>query len=143
MTATQSFFLTAPLPQPIAPPYALTTPAFRFRALASLAGRAPLGGAREVVLATYLVARLTDDCRASKELPQATRMTRANAARSWLASIVLPGPVRSALTRLVETTEGEIAGVATALSAVIVAAGPYLDDGGRTELERLGRALAI
>lgn len=143
MTVTQTFFLTAPLPQAIAPPYALTTPTFRFRALASLAGRAPLGGAREVVIATYLVARLADDCRASRELPPATRMTRANAARTWLASVALPAAVRSTLTRLIEATEGEIAGVATALAAVIVATAQYLDDGARMELERLGRALAI
>ena len=41
-----------------APPYALTPTTFRFRALAALAGRAPLGGGRETALASYVVARL-------------------------------------------------------------------------------------
>src|SRR3954453_19876564 len=44
------------------PPYALPTPVFRFRHLASLAGRAPIGGAREVALACFVAARLVSDC---------------------------------------------------------------------------------
>src|SRR5690349_12491010 len=56
VNGSQGFFA------PTAPPYALSSPAFRFRALAVLAGRAPLGGQREVALATYLAARLADDC---------------------------------------------------------------------------------
>ena len=44
------------------PPYALTAPVFRFRHLAALAGRAPIGGAREVALACFVAARLVSDC---------------------------------------------------------------------------------
>ena len=35
---------------------------FRFRHLAALAGRAPIGGAREVALACFVAARLVSDC---------------------------------------------------------------------------------
>jgi hypothetical protein len=41
-----------------APPYALETPVFRFKALVSHAGRAALGGDREIALACFAVARL-------------------------------------------------------------------------------------
>ena len=44
------------------PPYALPAPVFRFRNLATLAGRAPIGGAREVALACFVAARLVNDC---------------------------------------------------------------------------------
>src|SRR5881396_4039624 len=43
------------------PPYALAPLSFRFAALATLAARAPIGGQREVALATYVAARLAHD----------------------------------------------------------------------------------
>lgn len=131
----------APRSQPAAPPYALTMPTFRFRALAALAGRAPLGGPREVVLATYLLARLVDDCRPARELPQETRAARSSAARNWLANTALPPAVRSPLIRLAEATEGEVSGIAIALGTAIVATTSYLDDAARFELERLAQAI--
>src|SRR5438046_767099 len=95
-----------------APPYALSSPAFRFRALASLAGRAPLGGQREVALATFLVARLVDDCLPESELAPAARRERSAAARGWLASVALPGPVRAPLTKLADLTADDRADLA-------------------------------
>ena len=142
VSATPKDLPFASFSQSVAPPYVLAAPAFRFRALATLAGCAPLGGAREVVLATYLLARLADDCRESKALPAATRGSRAAAARNWLASTALPAPVRPALMRLAEATEGDRAGVSAALADVIAATSPYLDDPARLELERLACALA-
>jgi hypothetical protein len=139
VNASQSGPPIAPFQQPAGPPYALTSPSFRFRALASLAGRAPLGGAREVVLATYLVARLVDDCRPSKALPSATRTSRSAAAHNWLANTALPSAVRTALVRLVEATEGDRTTVTSALPAVLAAADTYLDEAARLELERLAR----
>jgi hypothetical protein len=124
------------------PPYALSSPAFRFRALASLAGRAPLGGPREVVLATYLVARLADDCLPEKQLPAAAREERSTAARGWLANIALPAPVRTALTKLAETTAHGISDIGPMLATVIIATSSYLDAPARTELDRLARSFA-
>jgi hypothetical protein len=136
VTATQGSFA------PVLPPYALSSPTFRFRALATLAGRAPLGGPREVALATYLVARLVDDCLPAKELPIDARKTRSTAARGWLASAALPAAVRTPITKLADVTAGEIAEVAPALASVIAATSNYLDAPARLELDRLARAIA-
>jgi len=125
---------------PASPPYALASPAFRFRALASLAGRSPLGGPREVTLATYLVARLVDDCRSEKALPSTAREERAAGARAWLANVALPAAVRAALSRLAAATAGEPSGIAGALTSVISAVDAYLDAPSRAELARLERA---
>src|SRR5213082_3183085 len=111
------------------PPYALATPTFRFRALASLAGRALLGGPREVALATYLVARLVDDCLPTRELPLHARAERSSAARNWLSSVALPATVRVPLTRLAEATGAETADIAAALAGAISATSTYLDAG--------------
>ena len=127
---------------PTAPPYGLSTPIFRFRALASLAGRAPLGGPREVALATYLVARLVDDCLPTRELPLDARAERSSAARNWLSSVALPATVRVALTRLAEVTGAEAADIAAALASAISATSTYLDAGARLELDRLAQGLA-
>ena len=123
-----------------APPYALATPAFRFRALALLASRSSLGGPREVTLATYLVARLVDDCFSDKVLPAAARAERASGARAWLANIALPAAVRAALSRLAAATGGDPAAIGAALTSVISAVDAYLDSASRSELARLERA---
>ena len=124
------------------PPYALSTPYFRFRALASLATRAPLGGPREVVLATYLVARLVDDCLPEKELPVVARAERSASARGWLANVALPTAVRASLLRLAEATGGDLINLEPALRSVITIVDSYLDAPSRLELARLERAVA-
>ena len=123
-----------------APPYVLATPVFRFRALASLASRSSLGGPREVTLATYLIARLVDDCLPDKALPPAARAERAAAARAWLANIALPAAVRAALSRLAAGTGGDPSTIGAALTSVISAVDAYLDAASRAELVRLERA---
>lgn len=123
-----------------APPYALATPVFRFRALASLASRSSLGGPREVTLATYLIARLVDDCLPDKALPPAAREERAAGARAWLANMALPAAVRAALSRLAVATGGDPGTIGGALTSVISAVDAYLDSASRAELARLERA---
>ena len=119
------------------PPYALAATPFRFPALASLAGRAALGGDREVALATYLAARLAHDGLADRGLSQPIRAERAVSAKSWLATLSLPAAIRTALARLVEASGGEARGIAPALRAVIAAASGRLDPASRLELNRL------
>ena len=126
---------------PAAPLYALTTPAFRFRALAALAGRAPLGGSREVALATYFVARLVDDCLPHREMAAAVRAERSAAARGWLGSVALPAVVRAPLTKLADGTAGDLVDLAAPLANVIKAVDGYLDAPARLELDRLSHAL--
>lgn len=124
------------------PPYSLTPPRFRFRALATLAGRAPLGGAREVALATYLVARLVDDAQPAHALPEAMRGARAAAARTWLSTMALPAAVRPALTRLVDASALDDHAMPDALQNVIAVTAAYLDAAAIADLERLAQALA-
>jgi hypothetical protein len=126
-----------------APPYALAPTTFRFRALAALAGRAPLGGARETALASYVVARLAVGCLAASALPADDRATRASAARSWLASLALPVPVRAPMVRVIESTRTENRGaVGAALVTAADIAASYLDGPALAELKALAAELS-
>lgn len=93
-----------------------------------------------MALATYLVARLADDCLAEKMLPLTSRVERSAAAKGWLASMALSAAVRGSLTKLAEATAGDVSDVAPALANVIVATTTFLDVAARTELDRLARA---
>lgn len=91
---------------PALPPYALAVPSFRFRALAALAGRAVLGGPREVVLACFVGARLATALVRGAEpaLSDEVRAARASGARTWLGAIALPASTRVPLARLIDAT---------------------------------------
>ena len=120
------------------PPYALAPTPFRFPALASLAGRAPLGGDREIVLATYLAVRLAHDALAERGISQTVRAERAVSAKNWMATLSLPATVRAALARVVEASGADDAGgIAPALLAAIAATSARLDQASRLELSRL------
>jgi hypothetical protein len=125
-----------------APPYALAPTSFRFPALASLAGRAPLGGQREVVLAAYVVARLAHDTLAERGISAETRADRAAHARTWLATLALPAPARGALQRSIEASTGHSRRAAEATSDVIKAIDAYLDPPSRLELAQLVTVLS-
>ncbi|HVF38727.1 MAG TPA: hypothetical protein VM939_02430 [Gemmatimonadaceae bacterium] len=125
------------------PPFALGTPSFRFRALAAHAGRASLGGDREVALACFVSARL-----ASGLLPPLSLMTleasaRAAGARQWLASLTLPAPVRSCVAAVIDAT-AETNGVAAAraLANLMLLVLPQLDEASFAELRELADVLA-
>jgi hypothetical protein len=119
------------------PPYALASTPFRFPALASLAGRAPLGGDREVALATYLAARLAHDALAERGISQPVRAERAVHAKSWLAAQSLPASIRPPLARLFDASGADAKGIAVAIRAVISATASRLDLAARVELNRL------
>lgn len=120
------------------PPYALSGTEFPFRALALLAGRAPLGGAREAAMATLLAARMAEGMVAPLHLPSAARRLRAEAAKHWLSSVSLGGPVRAAVSRVFEISATEDPGLAAmAIGRVTEVTAPHLDRGARLELERL------
>ena len=123
------------------PPYGLAPTPFRFAALAALAGRAPLGGRREVALATYLAARLADDILYETGLADQTRVERAGRARSWLSTITIPAPIRQPLARLIDSSAGGASGASEALRAVIAVTAEYLDRAARLELEQLAETL--
>ncbi|MGH7618759.1 MAG: hypothetical protein ACREPM_16180 [Gemmatimonadaceae bacterium] len=123
------------------PPYAVAPTPFRFAALAALAGRAALGGQREVALATYMAARLAHDLLPDQELDPAIRGDRAVAARNWLSTVALAPPVKSALMRLVEASNVSRAAAAAALRGVIAVTVPQLDKAARLELDLLAESL--
>lgn len=123
-------------------PHALEPLRFPFPALAALAGRLPLGGGREVALASLLVARLSTAVSGRDALTVADRVTRAGAAKVWLASLALPAATRVPFTRCVDATTGTGLQVAGALRSLVAAAGTHLDAGSIQELERLARLLA-
>ncbi len=129
--------------QSLLPPYALPAPLFPFPHLASLAGRAPIGGAREVALACFVAARLAADCLTDRQdLAPPGRAARSAGARGWLGTLALPAVVRAPLLRCVETTaDGSAASIAEEVAQVALAGAAYLDPGSLAELDLLAVAL--
>ncbi len=123
-------------------PYALEPLRFPFPALASLAGRLPLGGGREVALAALMTARLAQGVTTVDALNPAERVTRVAAAKVWLASLALPATTRVPFARCVESTTGTSLQVAGAIRSLVAAAGTHLDGASVQELEKLARQLA-
>jgi hypothetical protein len=127
---------------PNQPPYAVPPTEFRFPALAALAGRAQLGGDREVALAVYLAARLVQDCHGRTAMSEAARTERAAGAKHWISSFALPAPVRPSITRVIEGTAGSAATIADDFRALVASTRSYLDIQSQAELDRLANALA-
>ena len=124
------------------PPYALPAPSFRFRHLAALAGRAPIGGAREVALACFVAARLAHDCRPATDDDSAARLGRCAGAKAWFGTLALPSAVRASVARCADlSVEGNQSMVATEIGLLTAAATEYLDAQSRTELENLAASL--
>lgn len=123
------------------PPFALRSLTFRFPALAALAGRTPMGGQREVALATYVVARLAQDTLPDRGLTQPSRAERATAAKTWLSSITLPAPVRPPLQRALEASAEDAGAIAAAVRSVMAVTANYLDSGARSEVAQLAGML--
>jgi len=125
-------------------PYALVAPTFPFRHLAALAGRAPIGGAREVALGCFMAARLASDCtRVGVEADAEARQARADAARSWLGTLTLPAAVRTPLARSFDTSVGgDAEALAREMASVRAACASFLDASSRAELDALVEALS-
>jgi hypothetical protein len=123
------------------PPYAVAPTQFRFAGLAALAGRAAIGGQREVALATYMAARLAHDLLPDRELDPAVREERAGAAKNWLSTVTLPPQVRPALVRLVEASNADRQATAAAVRGVTAVTASHLDKAALSELDQLAAAL--
>ena len=123
-------------------PYSLAPAAFRFPALAALAGRAALGGERESALGMLLVARLAAATLPPDALSPEARGERARAAKVWLSSLALPAGVRPALVRVADASAGDSAtALATALERAADVTGKALDAHALAELQALGKVL--
>ena len=124
-------------------PYALSPTVFPFRSLTLLAGRAPLGGPREVALATLVAVRLAATTAGAGRLDLPLRVARADAARHWMGSVTLAAPVRNALLKLVaSTTDDDADAIHGALARVTDITANTLDRAARSELDRLLARLA-
>ena len=74
-------------------------------------------------------------------LPPATRIARAQAARSWLSALALANNVRPLVLRAAEHGAGEPIDLRDALSSVIQVTAPHLDRATAGELQALLREL--
>jgi hypothetical protein len=124
------------VPSPL-PPFAVPPVRFPFRALAARAGRAPLGGEREVALAALMIARLSCDALGVRAHGPVQRAERATAAKAWLASLAVPARARPALARALEATARDGEAIAAALSDLIKVAAQWLDEPSMAELRAI------
>ena len=124
-------------------PYSLEPTTFPFPALATMAGRAPLGGPREIAMACFVVARMVHGVQTTPGLTVEQRQSRAQGAKHWLASTAIATPFRSALSRLADATvDGDSIALKAALDSVMTITANQLDSGARLELGRLTQAVA-
>ena len=127
----------------ILPPYALLAPVFRFKHLATLAGRAPIGGAREVALACFVAARLAAECGLGSDDDVESRANRSAGAKAWLGTLALPAGVRTPAALCVErSAAGARLALSREISSLAQAAAAYLDVPSRAELDVLAASLA-
>ncbi|MEP6904892.1 MAG: hypothetical protein ABI875_02340 [Gemmatimonadales bacterium] len=125
------------------PRFSLATPRFRFRALAACAGRAPLGGDREVAMACLVGARMASSMLPPYSIVSTDSHLRSAAARQWLASMSLPPAVRTALAHLADTVaSGDKTAAGEALSKLTGAAAHQIDEASAVELRALVTDLA-
>ncbi|MDP9179220.1 MAG: hypothetical protein M3O61_16210 [Gemmatimonadota bacterium] len=124
------------------PRFALATPRFRFRALAACAGRASIGGDREVAMACLVAGRLAAALLPPYAIGAADLKARSTGAKHWLASLSLPAPVRSALTHLADAVGvGNRNTSAGALSHLVMVAQRSIDEASASELIGVAAAL--
>jgi hypothetical protein len=120
------------------PPYALATPTFRLKALASHAGRASLGGDREVALACFVSARLVVGMLPPLSIAPADSAIRAAAAKQWLASLMVPTSTRAAATATMDAVaENDFRAAANGIKMLIDAGGTHIDPASTAELTEL------
>ena len=125
------------------PPFALATPTFRFKALASHAGRASLGGDREVALACFVSARLIAGLLPPLAIGSVDSSARATAAKQWLASLSVPSPTRTAATAAFDAVAGNnFKAAGKALKTLIEAGRAQLDQASISEMTELVNELA-
>ena len=126
------------------PRYALTTPVFRFRALAALSARAPLGGDRETVLACLQLGRLCAGLMPPYNMSRELTVERIEQTRQWVSALAVPTGVRAVTFGIFGALTGfDRSRAALSLADLVKAAAGQLDEASRTELETLRQELAV
>jgi hypothetical protein len=125
-----------------APPYALAQNPFPFPALAAHAGKAALGGDREVAIACFVVARLAAALLPPFALPTELREKRAATCRSWLAAQAIPPAIRADLMAAAESTaSAERPAISATIRSLRGHAAKHLDGASGLELDSLAAKL--
>ncbi|MEO8577464.1 MAG: hypothetical protein ABI556_12220 [Gemmatimonadales bacterium] len=125
------------------PPFALSQAGFRFKALASHAGRASLGGDREVAFACFATARLASAMLPPFILSPVDSAARIASTKHWLASLAVPPATRASLNGVIDAiADGNRRSVATGLSSLAEVAAPQLDPASAGEIRDLAAELA-
>jgi hypothetical protein len=111
---------------------------FRFRALAALAGRLPLGGSRELTTAVLVAARLARDAVVAPTLRDELRAARAQGARTWVSTLPVPADTRLAFAQVAQASAGPSReATAAALERLLAVADHALDARARGEVRQL------
>jgi len=125
------------------PRYALTTPVFRFRALAALSARAPLGGDRETVLACLQLGRLCAGLLPPYNMSRELTVERIEQTKQWVSALAVPTGVRAVTFGIFGALNGfDRSRAALSLADLVKAAAGQLDEASRAELETLRQELA-
>ena len=120
------------------PRFALATPAFRFRALTALSGRASLGGDRETLVACLQLGRLCAGILPPYEMSRDLVLERTENTKQWLSSLAIPSGVRSTAFGIFGALSGlDRARCAIAFVDLVKAAAAQLDEASRVELNAL------
>ncbi len=120
------------------PPYALARSNFPFPGLAAQVGRAGLGGPREAILASLVVARLCVALLPPYDISFEGAATRSAQARNWLSSLTLGVGLKNILASVIEAA-GRIdhGAVAEALEKLVGSPSAGFDGASREEIEKL------
>ena len=120
------------------PPYALSRSTFPFPGLASQVGREPLGGPREAVLASLVVARLCISLLPPYDIAFDDAAARSTQAKNWLSGLTLGVGLKNILTGIIESA-GTIdhTAIAEGLERLLGSQSAGLDISAREELEKL------
>jgi hypothetical protein len=125
------------------PRFALVTPVFRFRALATLSGRASLGGDRETLVACLQLGRLCAGILPPYELSREVVLERTENTKQWLSSLAIPSGIRSTAFGIFGALSGlDRARCAIAFTDLVKAAQGQLDEASRAELNALLQELS-
>ncbi len=120
------------------PPYALARSNFPFPGLAAQVGRAGLGGPREAILASLVVARLCVALLPPYDISFEDAATRSAQARNWLSSLTLGVGLKNLLASVIEAA-GRIdhGAVAEGLDKLVGSSSAGFDGASREEIEKL------
>lgn len=125
------------------PLYAIAPSTFRFRALALHAGKAALGGDREVALACFATSRLAAAMLPPFVLSPADATARAVTTRHWLSSLAVPAVVRAALNSVIDAVAvANKPVVSSALAELARVASSQLDAASAAEINILASELS-